>query len=72
MTILLVGDIGGTKTTLQLVQTHAATDDQTILQFSTPYEQTYPSQDYPDLTPIVQRFLAEAANARGIESSVAR
>ncbi|NEO27489.1 MAG: glucokinase [Kamptonema sp. SIO4C4] len=54
MTLLLAGDIGGTKTILQLV---AATD--TGL---TPlYKNKYPSQEFPDLTPIVETFLQEAA-----------
>ena len=57
MTVLLAGDIGGTKTILRLVE--MSTDEkgkfdrQTCLK-----EATYPSQNYPDLTPIVREFLA--------------
>ncbi|MBC6423121.1 MAG: glucokinase [Hormoscilla sp. SP5CHS1] len=51
MTLLLAGDIGGTKTILRLVKAPADGDE--VL-----HEQTYPSQNYPDLVPIVREFLA--------------
>lgn len=53
MTLLLAGDIGGTKTILRLVQ---------ILEsgLQTLYEERYPSRDFPDLVPMVQQFLATA------------
>ncbi len=51
MTLLLAGDIGGTKTILRLVKAPADGDE--VL-----HEETYPSQNYPDLVPIVQEFLA--------------
>ncbi|MEB3337668.1 MAG: glucokinase [Leptolyngbyaceae bacterium] len=54
MTLLLAGDIGGTKTILRL----AAASDQMTLQ--TLYEASYSSQDFSDLVPIVQKFLAAA------------
>lgn len=72
MTTLLAGDIGGTKTILRLVQAYPGAADQTIPQLITDYEQTYSSQDFFDLTPMVQRFLAEAATQMGREPRVAR
>lgn len=54
MTLLIAGDIGGTKTILRLVEvTDQAVDFQTHL------ESTYPSQNYTDLVPMVQAFLAQ-------------
>ena len=50
MTLLLAGDIGGTKTILRLVD---AENLHTIAQ------ETYPSGDFPDLVPLVQQFLLE-------------
>lgn len=50
-TLLLAGDIGGTKTILRLVE--VATD----LNFKTIHEEKYSSSQYPDLVPIVQQFL---------------
>lgn len=60
MTVLLAGDIGGTKTILRLVeaQAQATTADTTL---KTLYENRYPSGEFPDLVPIVQQFLDEAA-----------
>ena len=54
MTLLLAGDIGGTKTILRLVETLDAGELQTL------YEERYPSCDFPDLVPMVQQFLATA------------
>lgn len=54
MTLLIAGDIGGTKTILRLVEvTNQAVDFQTL------EEVTYPSQNYSDLTPMVQEFLRQ-------------
>lgn len=53
MTLLLAGDIGGTKTILRLVET-LKTGLQTLS------EERYPSRDFPDLVPMVQQFLATA------------
>jgi glucokinase len=53
-TLLLAGDIGGTKTILRLV----AVSDQSAL--NTIDEERYRSQDFADLVPIVQQFLAKA------------
>jgi glucokinase len=52
MKLLLAGDIGGTSTRLRLAP---------IDNWRSPdWEETYPSQEYPDLAPIVQKFLAAA------------
>ncbi len=57
MSVVLAGDIGGTKTILRLVE---VTQDQDCPQLKLLHEQNYPSQDYPDLVPIVKAFLDEA------------
>lgn len=57
MSVVLAGDIGGTKTILRLVK---VTQDQDSPQLTLLHEQNYPSQDYPDLVPIVKAFLDEA------------
>jgi glucokinase len=54
MTLLLAGDIGGTKTILRLVE---ASDS---LELETLYEATYRSGDFSDLVPLVQQFLSQA------------
>ncbi|MBG1262844.1 glucokinase [Nostoc commune] len=54
MTLLLAGDIGGTKTILQLVEKSDSPALHTI------YQESYHSADFPDLVPIVQQFLAKA------------
>lgn len=54
MTLLLAGDIGGTKTILRLVDASDSQELQTI------YEETYRSGDFPDLVPLVQQFLIKA------------
>jgi glucokinase len=56
MSVVLAGDIGGTKTILRLVE---VTQDQDCPQLKLLHEQNYPSQDYPDLVPIVKAFLQE-------------
>lgn len=56
MTLLLTGDIGGTKTILQLVQTSGENRE-------TLHEKRYSSRDFPDLVPMVQQFLAEAGKS---------
>jgi glucokinase len=52
MTVLLAGDIGGTKTILRLVDT--ANEG-----FQTLHEAKFPSGNFPDLVPIVRHFLTE-------------
>ncbi|HEY9636484.1 MAG TPA: glucokinase [Coleofasciculaceae cyanobacterium] len=59
MTLLLAGDIGGTKTILRLVEESATQSWRTL------YEALYPSRDFPDLVPIVQRFLSAAGQQLG-------
>ncbi len=53
MTLLLAGDIGGTKTILQLVEASSQQDLHPIA------EERYPSGDFTDLVPMVQQFLAK-------------
>ncbi|MBD2445832.1 glucokinase [Nostoc sp. FACHB-152] len=55
MTLLLAGDIGGTKTILRLVE---KSEESPALQNI--YEESYRSSDFPDLVPIVQQFLHKA------------
>ena len=54
MTLLLAGDIGGTKTILRLVEFSETVGLKTL------YEESFPSGDFPDLVPIVQKFLHTA------------
>ncbi|KAF3887432.1 MULTISPECIES: glucokinase [Nostocales] len=51
MTLLLAGDIGGTKTILRLVEV----SEQLLLH--NVYEERHRSGDFPDLVPMVQQFL---------------
>ncbi|MDJ0509318.1 MAG: glucokinase [Crocosphaera sp.] len=60
MTMLLAGDIGGTKTILALVNSESPQNRERIPQQTTLYEKAYPSQKYSDLTYIVKEFFAEA------------
>jgi glucokinase len=53
MTVLLAGDIGGTKTILRLVEAQGEN-------LNTFYEAKYPSGNFTDLVPIVRQFLTEA------------
>ncbi len=56
---ILAGDIGGTKTILQL--SIASTDPGATDPNRQPlYEATYPSADFPDLVPMVHQFMHEA------------
>ncbi len=70
-TVLLAGDIGGTKTSLRLVDAEAAASGTKLL-WTTRYEDTYPSQEYADLTPLVQQFLQMAAAQLGYTPRVAQ
>jgi glucokinase len=54
MALLLVGDIGGTKTSLRLVQATAGQLGSVL------YENCYISAQFADLVPIVQQFLGAA------------
>ncbi len=60
MAVILAGDIGGTKTILRLVDTSAPEAS-----FHTLYDKRYPSRDFADLVPMVQQFLATAAQELG-------
>lgn len=60
MTLLLAGDIGGTKTILRLVEKTSGSSWQTL------HESRYLSRDFPDLVPIVQQFLLAAKQQLGI------
>ncbi|MBD1854886.1 MULTISPECIES: glucokinase [Leptolyngbya] len=62
MALLLAGDIGGTKTILRLVEAQV---DQTETAKSSLFEQRYVSRDFPDLVPMVEKFLQEAQQATG-------
>lgn len=63
MSVVLAGDIGGTKTILRLVRaTETDTASEAVPELEVLHENTYPSQDYPDLVPIVREFLAEAGD----------
>jgi glucokinase len=57
MTIVLAGDIGGTKTILRLLKVEERGIDREIL-----HENQYSSQDFPDLVPMIRQFL-DAANS---------
>lgn len=59
MTLLLAGDIGGTKSILKLVEISVEGALHAL------YEATYSSGQYPDLVPIVQQFLGSAAQQLG-------
>ena len=60
MSMLLAGDIGGTKTILRLVSSNNTNEGESLPQQVTLYENSYPSQGYDDLVPIVQEFYQEA------------
>lgn len=65
MTVLLAGDIGGTKTILRLVETQAQNNGDQVPAMATRYEQTYASHDYTDLVPMVREFLNAAMQSLG-------
>ena len=62
MTVLLAGDIGGTKTILRLVEATPAASGLTLKAL---HENRYRSASFPDLVPMVRQFLAEAEQALG-------
>jgi glucokinase len=65
MTQLIAGDVGGTKTSLRLVESYPLGIVGKPLPQIVLYEAEYPSQAYRDLTPLVQLFLADAAGQLG-------
>lgn len=62
MTLLLAGDIGGTKTILRLVESAPTSAEGDLPQQTTLHEQTYPSQEFADLVPMVRQFLQAVGN----------
>ena len=70
MSMLLAGDIGGTKTILRLVSSENSKNSESLPQQNTLYENSYPSQEYDDLVPIVQEFYQEAKQELKEEMSV--
>ena len=65
MTLLLVGDVGGTKTLLRLVKMPIGETETVASQQENIYEALYPSQEYADLVPMVQEFLQKATEELG-------
>lgn len=61
MTIILAGDIGGTKTILSLFDGNCLDTSSHINQVKSLFERTYSSQNYMDLVPIVKHFLEAAS-----------
>ena len=70
MAILLAGDIGGTKTILRLVNSELTQTKSGLPSQTTLYEQTYPSREFPDLVPMVRKFLGTAAEQLGHQPTV--
>ena len=64
MTILLAGDIGGTKTILRLVKANLGSAGK-LPTLTSLYEETYASREFPDLIPMVQLFFSAAKNHLG-------
>ena len=57
MTTILAGDIGGTNTRLRLVEANTINRIEKKLILKTTAEQTYNSQGFSDLVPIIKKFL---------------
>jgi glucokinase len=68
MPLILAGDIGGTKTFLQLVDM-TNQDDLSSLQMKTIHEQRYISAEYRDLVPIIRQFLLEVEEKTGMKAA---
>jgi len=64
MTILLAGDIGGTKTILRLVRADSVEGDK-LPTLTSLHEVTYASHEFPDLVPMVRQFLGAAQQELG-------
>jgi len=62
MTLLLAGDIGGTKTILRVAEAEA---DHAETARNSLFEKRYSSHEFPDLVPMVQTFLKEAEQETG-------
>lgn len=70
MSVLLAGDIGGTKTNLRLVYLESMEPSTKIPSLTTLYEQKYVSGEFTDLVPMVNKFLKAAAPQLGEEHNV--
>lgn len=69
-TLLLAGDIGGTKTILQLVTVPGEYDADALGEaLEVRYEKEYPSGDFPDLVPMVTQFLQEAIATNALDKT---
>ncbi|XGV99948.1 MAG: glucokinase [Leptolyngbya sp. BL-A-14] len=64
MTLLLAGDIGGTKTALRLVDAETNKPNPET-NFKTLHENRYVSANFVDLVPMVRQFLSEAEQGLG-------
>ncbi|MBW4654050.1 MAG: glucokinase [Kaiparowitsia implicata GSE-PSE-MK54-09C] len=64
MTLLLAGDIGGTKTILRLVQAEPKPDS-TLPTLLTLHEATYASREFSSLVPMVHKFIEQATEKVG-------
>ncbi|EKQ70074.1 glucokinase [Leptolyngbyaceae cyanobacterium JSC-12] len=64
MTVLLAGDIGGTKTILRLVRADISEIGQ-LPRLTSLHEETYASREFPDLVPMVRLFMATAQTILG-------
>ena len=62
---IIAGDIGGTKTLLQLITFSSASDRQGMLR----QQHRYSSADYADLVPMVRDFIAAAGTIPAIDSA---
>ncbi|HIK09181.1 MAG TPA: glucokinase [Oscillatoriaceae cyanobacterium M33_DOE_052] len=72
MTLILAGDIGGTKTLLRLVEISAGEPGQMTSEMKNLYEGFYSSREFPDLVPLVERFFGEAAAVLGTNRAPAK
>lgn len=72
MPLILAGDIGGTKTILQLIRSPAATDLAETAARMIIYEETYASGDFLDLVPMVRQFLATVVKKTEVDPFVER
>jgi glucokinase len=68
MTLLLVGDVGGTKTLLRLVEMPTGETATVASQQKNICEALYTSQEYPDLVPMVQEFFRQSHGGIGRNS----
>ncbi|WP_275575029.1 glucokinase [Neosynechococcus sphagnicola] len=66
MTLLLAGDIGGTKTILSLVEAQLPAAS-TQIHIQTRYEQRFSSPEFFDLVPMVRQFLDAAIPSLGTQ-----